>query len=77
MDDCITTNRLTQAELGPTYHEGDYTGGNLIWNVFGSLTVGGEFLYGWRDNKDGSTRNAPRIQFSAKYNFVRTGLAGE
>ncbi len=62
----------TEAQPGATYHQGNYTAGNLIWNPFGSLTVGGEFLYGWRDNKDGSTGNAPRIQFSAKYNFVRT-----
>ena len=62
----------TLAEPGSAYHQGNYTAGNLIWNPFGSLTVGGEFLYGWRDNKDGSTGNAPRIQFSAKYNFVRT-----
>src|SRR5271166_1090532 len=62
----------TEAQLGSVYHQGNYTAGNLIWNPFGSLTVGGEFLYGWRDNKDGSTGNAPRIQFSAKYNFVRT-----
>jgi len=62
----------TEAQPGHTYHQGNYTAGNLIWNPFGSLTVGGEFLYGWRDNKDGSTGNAPRIQFSAKYNFVRT-----
>ena len=62
----------TEAQPGHTYHQGNYTAGNLIWNPFGSLTVGGEFLYGWRDNKDGSTGNAHRIQFSAKYNFVRT-----
>jgi hypothetical protein len=62
----------TVAQPGSTYHQGNYTAGNLIWNPFGSLTVGGEFLYGWRDNKDRSTGNAPRIQFSAKYNFVRT-----
>ena len=68
----------TEAQPGSVYHQGNYTGGNLIWNPFGSLTVGGEFLYGWRDNKDGSTGNAPRFQFSAKYNFVRTsGYAGE
>ena len=66
----------TEAQLGSVYHQGNYTAGNLLWNPFGSLTVGGEFLYGWRDNKDGSTGNAPRIQFSAKYNFVRTELAG-
>jgi hypothetical protein len=62
----------TEAQPGSIYHQGNYTAGNLIWNPFGSLTVGGEFLYGWRDNKNGSTGNAPRIQFSAKYNFVRT-----
>jgi DcaP outer membrane protein len=68
----------TVAEPGSTYHQGNYTGGNLIWNPFGSLTVGGEFLYGWRDNKDKSSGNAPRFQFSAKYNFVRAeGVAGE
>jgi hypothetical protein len=62
----------TEAQLASIYHQGQYTGGNLIWNPFGSLTVGGEFLYGWRVNKDNSSGNAPRIQFSAKYNFVRT-----
>ena len=62
----------TEAQMGSNYHQGNYTAGNLIWNPFGSLTVGGEFLYGWRVNKDNSTGNAPRIQFSAKYNFVRT-----
>jgi hypothetical protein len=67
----------TEAQLGGVYHQGNYTGGNLIWNPFASLTVGGEFLYGWRDNKDGSTGNAPRIQISAKYNFVRNEYAGE
>jgi DcaP outer membrane protein len=68
----------TEAQLGSVYHQGNYTGGNLIWNPFGSLTVGGEFLYGWRNNKDGSTGNAPRFQFSAKYSFVRSGgYAGE
>ena len=67
----------TEAQLGGTYHQGNYTGGNLIWNPFGSLLVGGEFLYGWRDNKDGSTGNAPRFQITAKYDFVRTHYAGE
>jgi hypothetical protein len=62
----------TLAQPGTVYHQGNYTAGNLIWNPFGSLTVGTEFLYGWRVNRDGSSGNAPRIQFSAKYNFVRT-----
>ena len=30
----------TEAQPGFTYHQGNYTGGNLIWNPFGSLTGG-------------------------------------
>ncbi len=67
----------TEAQIASIYHQGQYMGGNLIWNPFGSLTVGGEFLYGWRVNKDDTTGNAPRIQVSAKYNFVRNEYAGE
>jgi hypothetical protein len=65
----------TEAQPAHTYHQSNYSAGNLIWNPFGSLTVGMEFLYGWRVNKDGSSGNAPRIMFSAKYNFIRTQSA--
>jgi hypothetical protein len=58
-----------------TYHRGEYTAGNLIWNPAGSLTVGAEFLYGWQVLKNGAEGNAPRIQFSAKYSFVKPGEA--
>jgi hypothetical protein len=58
---------------GTTYHKSNYVATNLIWNVYGSLNVGTEFLYGWVVRKDNSSANAPRIMFSAKYdlNFVR------
>ena len=57
---------------GKTYNHGDYSAANIIWNPFGSsLHMGTEFLYGLQERKDGSHGNAPRIQFSAKYNFVR------
>jgi hypothetical protein len=59
----------TAYEPGSTYHKSDYMAGNLIWNPFGSLSVGSEFLYGWVKNKDDSSQNAPRIMFSAKYDF--------
>jgi hypothetical protein len=59
----------TAYQSGSTYHNSNYMAGNLIWNVFGSLNVGGEFLYGWVEKKDGSSVNAPRIMFSAKYDF--------
>jgi hypothetical protein len=61
----------TEAQPGSVFHQSNYTAVNLIWNPYGSLTLGPEFLYGWRVNKDGSTGNAPRIMFSAKYNFIR------
>lgn len=63
----------TAYQPGSTFHKSNYTAGNLICNVYGSLWVGGEFLYGWVKNKDNSSRNAPRIMFSAKYdlNFAR------
>ena len=53
------------------YNHGTYTGANLIWNPYGSLYLGGEFLYGWLMHQDGQKANAPRIQFSAKYSFVK------
>ncbi len=54
-----------------TYNHATYTGSNVIWNPFGSLNVGAEFLYGWAMEQSGLKANAPRIQFSAKYSFVK------
>jgi hypothetical protein len=53
------------------YNHSTYTGANMIWNPYGSLNVGAEFLYGWVMRQDGQKANAPRIQFSAKYSFVK------
>jgi len=63
----------TAYQTTSTFHKSNYMAGNLIWNVFGSLNVGTEFLYGWVVKKDNSTANDPRIMLSAKYdlNFVR------
>jgi len=60
------------ATFNPFSHS-NYSAVNLIWNPIGSLNVGAEFLYGGQILKDGSFAYAPRIQFSAKYSFVRTG----
>jgi hypothetical protein len=54
-----------------TYNHATYTSANLIWNPYGSFNVGAEFLYGWTMLQDGQKANAPRIQFSAKYSFVK------
>jgi hypothetical protein len=61
----------TQFQPGSTFHKSDYSAANIIWNPFGSLNVGAEYLYGWQVLKNGQTGNAPRIQFSAKYSFVK------
>jgi len=61
----------TDLALPKTYNHGTYTGANLIWNPVGSLNVGAEFLYGWIMQQNGLSANAPRIQFSAKYSFVK------
>jgi len=61
----------TDLSATTTYNHGTYTGTNLIWNPYGSLNVGAEFLYGWVMRQDGQKANAPRIQFSAKYSFVK------
>jgi len=61
----------TIVEPGSTFHQSNYTAANVIWNVYGSLHLGTEFLYGWVVKKDGSTGNAPRLMLSAKYNFVK------
>ncbi|MEO8594446.1 MAG: DcaP family trimeric outer membrane transporter [Candidatus Solibacter sp.] len=63
----------TAYQSASAYHKSNYMSGNLIWNVFGTLNVGGEFLYGWVKYKDNSSANAPRIMFSAKYdlNFAK------
>jgi hypothetical protein len=53
------------------FNHSNYSAVNLIWNPYGSLNVGAEFLYGGQILKDGAFAYAPRIQFSAKYSFVR------
>jgi hypothetical protein len=61
----------TPAQTASVYHRGEYGAVNLIWTPLAQLSLGTEFLYGWRVNKDNSTANAPRIQLSAKYNFMQ------
>jgi hypothetical protein len=65
----------TDLQPGSAFHQSNYSAANLIWNPFGSLNVGAEFLYGWVVKQDGSSANAPRFMFSAKYNFIKAGDA--
>jgi hypothetical protein len=58
------------ATFNPFSHS-NYGAANLIWNPYGSLHVGAEILYGGQVLKNGAFAYAPRLQFSAKYSFVR------
>lgn len=58
------------ATFNPFNHS-NYSAVNIIWNPFGALNVGAEFLYGGQILQSGAFAYAPRIQLSAKYNIVR------
>ena len=52
-----------------TYKEGQYATANLIWLPFERMGLGIEFLFGERENKDGQTGEAYRIQTAMQYRF--------
>lgn len=61
----------TDLAAATNYNHANYAAGNMIWNPYGSLNLGAEFLYGWTVLQSGQKANVPRIQFSAKYSFVK------
>jgi DcaP outer membrane protein len=65
--------QVQSTEFSPenTYHKSSYSSANVIWNPYGSLSFGTEFMYGWVTQRDGATANAPRLQFSGRYTFVK------
>jgi hypothetical protein len=42
---------------------------NLLWSPMPRILLGGEYLWGFRENEDGEDGNASQVQFSARYNF--------
>lgn len=54
-----------------SFNETQYYSANLIWNPYGSLSVGAELLYGSNKTFDGNHANDLRIQMSVQYDFVR------
>ncbi|SFI04968.1 DcaP family trimeric outer membrane transporter [Planctomicrobium piriforme] len=52
-----------------TYQAANYLSANLIWLPFERMGVGIETLYGERQNKDGQSGQACRIQIGAQYKF--------
>ena len=57
------------AEPGSDYHSGQYIVVNLRFYPVDRVLLGGEVLYGVRENKDESKGDDVRMQFSAQYKF--------
>lgn len=54
---------------GDAYRETSRVSGNLIWSPVPRIDVGGELLWGRREDKDGSSGDASQVQISARYRF--------
>jgi hypothetical protein len=52
-----------------TYQSGQYASANLIYLPFDRMGMGVEFLFGERQNQDGQTGEAFRIQSAVQYKF--------
>jgi hypothetical protein len=60
---------LSSALPANTYKSATYVTANLIWLPFERFGLGVEGLYGERENRDGQTGEAARIQFGVQYKF--------
>jgi hypothetical protein len=52
-----------------SFHRIDYASGNLLYYPADNLMIGGELLWGERENNDGASEDDVRFQFSVKYSF--------
>lgn len=73
LNSTFSTN-WTGTTLSPIQTENTINGGgtfhaNLIWFPHPLVSTGAEFIWGVRENKDGTTGTASRIQFMAKFKF--------
>ena len=51
------------------FHKGQYASANLLWSPVPDLLTGAEFLWGSREDKDGSTGHDFRVQGTFKWSF--------
>ena len=64
-----STSSLTPTLPAGTYRAASYATANLIWLPVERMGVGIEYLYGDRENKDGGSGTAHRIQMGFQYKF--------
>ena len=63
----------SDGQAADAYHRGHYASGNLLYYPWENVLMGGEFIWGRRENfLDGFKADDFRIQFSFKYNFSKT-----
>ena len=59
----------------PGFIDGDelenttYLAANLVWNPYKKITLGFEYLWGRRENKDGASGNNNRFLFSSRFDY--------
>lgn len=65
----VTSQDNSAGQLASAYKEGQYASANLLHYPAKNVLVGGELLWGERENNNGASASDNRFQFSAKYNF--------
>jgi hypothetical protein len=62
----------SNGQAADAYHRGHYGSGNLLFYPWENVLMGGEFIWGRRENfLDGFKSDDFRLQFSFKYNFSK------
>ncbi len=51
------------------YHSGHYASANLLWTPDPRILMGGEVMWGQREDRDGAKGDDWRVQFTFKYSF--------
>ena len=63
----------SNGQAADAYRRGHYASGNLLYYPWENVMMGGEFIWGRRENfLDGFKSDDFRMQFSFKYNFSKT-----
>ena len=63
----------SNGQAADAYRRGHYASGNLLYYPWDNVLMGGEFIWGRRENfLDGFKSDDFRIQFSFKYNFSKS-----
>lgn len=62
----------TAGQTPDTFKKGQYASVNLLYYPVDNVLIGGELLWGEREDLDGANNDDTRIQISVKYNFGTT-----